>query len=177
MQRLRARNIEFTEDAFWRALGDRDVQTVEDLLDAGLSPTSIDADGMPPLHVIVMSGCDYGKPTADATRRIVAALLARGADPNQRDSAGGNPVLHRASSCDATLVRQLIAAKADLRAKNAMQLSAFTLFVIGSPDAAAALLDAGYRPDAKERVTVKAMHDAERDPAKRKVLARALGSK
>src|SRR5690606_36068276 len=110
MQRLRARSIEFTEDAFWRALGERDVATVEDLLAAGLSPNTISADGMPPLHLVVMAGCDHGQPTAEATRRIVAALIAHGADPNQRDRAGGNPVLHRASSCDASLVRQLIAA-------------------------------------------------------------------
>ena len=174
MQRLRERDIEFTEDAFWRALGERDVQTVQDMLDAGFSPQSISADGMPALHFIVMVGCDYGQPTADETRRIVAALIAHGANPNQREPGGDNPALHRASSCDAALVKQLIAAKADIRARNASQLTAFPLFVVTSPGAAAALLDAGYRPDAKERVTVQAMLDGERDPAKRKVLARAL---
>ena len=174
LQRLRERDIEFTEDAFWRALGERDVQTVQDMLDAGFSPQSISADGMPALHFIVMVGCDYNQPTADETRRIVAALIAHGANPNQREPGGDNPALHRASSCDAALVKQLIAAKADIRARNASQLTAFPLFVVTSPGAAAALLDAGYRPDAKERVTVQAMLDGERDPAKRKVLARAL---
>ena len=176
LQRLRERNIEFTEDAFWRALGERDEATVLDMLAAGLSPQSITADGMPALHFMLMSGCDYGRPTADATRRIVAALLAHGADPNQREPGGDNPALHRASSCDAALIRQLIAAKAKVGAKNASQISAFPLFVVTSPGAAAALLDAGYRPDAKERITVQAMLEGERDPAKRKLLVRALAT-
>lgn len=174
LARLRARDIAFTEDAFWRALGERDVDTVRDLLAAGLSPRQIDADGMPPLHFAVMGGCDYGHATAEATKQIVAALLAAGADPNQREPGGDNPALHRATSCDGALVKQLLAAKADPRARNGSGLSAFPSFVLTSASGAAALLDGGYRPDAKERATLQSMHDAERDPAKKKLLARAL---
>jgi HEAT repeat protein len=175
LARLRARDIAFTEDAFWRALGERDVDTVRDLLAAGLSPRQIDAGGMPPLHFALMGGCDYGHPTAEATKQIVAALLAAGADPNQIEPGGDNPALHRATSCDGALVKQLLAARADPRARNASGLTAFPSFVLTSPSGAAALLDAGYRPDAKERATLQSMHDAERDPAKKKLLARALG--
>ena len=175
LARLRARDIPFTEDAFWRAIGERDVQAVTDLLDAGLSPASIDAGGMPPLHFALMGGCDYGHPTAPETTRIVAALLARGADPNQRDTAGDNPALHRATSCDGATVKQLIAAGADPRAPNASGLSSFTSFVITSPGGAAALLDAGFRANARERETIQAMLQGEKDPAKRKLLSRALG--
>jgi len=174
LARLRARDIAFTEDAFWRALGERDVDTVRDLLAAGLSPRQIDADGMPPLHFAVMGGCDYGQPTAEATRQIVSALLAAGADPNQREPGGDNPALHRATSCDGALVKQLLAAKADPRARNGSGLTAFPSFVLTSASGAAALLDGGYRPDAKERATLQSMLAAERDPARKKLLTRAL---
>lgn len=172
--RLRERDVPFTEDAFWRALGERDVQTIEDLLDAGIAPASISADGMPPLHSLLMGGCDYGQPTADETRRIVATLLRHGADPNQRDEAGGNTALHRAMSCDAALVKQLVAGKADVNARNGMQMSAFSILISVNPDAAEALLDAGYRADARERAMFKAMLGAEKDPGKRRLLTRAM---
>ena len=175
LQRLRERGVEFTEDSFWRALNERDVQTVTDLLDAGISPRSLDAGGMPPLHMVLMSGCDYGQPTATETQQIIAALLQRGADPNQRDKNGDNPALHRASSCDAKVIKQLIAAKADLRARNGTQISAFPLFLVTSPGAAGALLDAGYRADAKDRGMLQGMLAGEKDPTKRKLIQRALG--
>jgi len=122
----------------------------------------------------LMSGCDYGQPTAEATHRIVALLIARGADPNQREPGGDNPALHRATSCDGALVKQLLAAKADPRARNGSGLSAFPSFVLTSASGAAALLDGGYRPDAKERATLQSMLAAERDPARKKLLTRAL---
>lgn len=176
LARLRSRDIAFTEDSFWRAIGERDVQTVKDLLAAGLSPSSIDANGMPPLHFALMSGCDYGQPTAAETQQIITALLAHGADPNQLETTGDNPALHRATSCDGETVKQLIAAKADIHAANASGLSSFTSFVLTSPGGAAALLDAGFRVGAKERATVQAMLQGEKDPAKRKLLTRALGT-
>jgi len=45
-----------------------------------------------------------------------------------------------------------------------------------APSGAGALLDAGFRAGAKERETVLAMLQGEKDPAKRKLLTRALGS-
>jgi HEAT repeat protein len=175
LARLRARGVEFTEDAFWRALGEREVETVQDLLAAGIDPKTSTDDGMPALHFMLMGGCDYGRPTAEATRKIVAALLAAGADPNQIEPGGDNPALHRATSCDAAVVKQLVAAKADVRARNASGLTAFTMFVLTSPSGAGALLDAGYRASGAERATLQSMLQGEKDPARRRLLQRALG--
>lgn len=173
LQRLRARDIEFTEDAFWRALGERDVQTVADLIGAGMSPAQL-ADGeIPPLHMLVMSGCDYGQPTADATRQLVDLLLKAGADPRQRDAAGDNSVLHRASSCDAALVRQLLKAGVDPKAKNAAKLSAFSTFIVTNPSAAQALIDAGFRLDASEAKSMLGWYQAEQDSIKRRLMEKA----
>ncbi len=175
LDRLRARDIAFTEDSFWRAIGERDLSTIEDLLAAGISPTAMDASGMPALHFAVATTCDYGQPSSEATRGIIAALLRAGADPNQREADGGNTALHRATSCDAFVVKQLLAAKADPKAKNTMQIGAFTMFIGINAEAAKALLDAGYRADAKEKAMLQAMLSAEKDPGKRKLFQRALG--
>lgn len=175
LARLRARGVELTEDAFWRAIGEREVDTVKDLLAAGISARTATSDGMPALHFALMGGCDYGRPTAEATRQIVSALIAAGADPNQIEPGGSNPALHRATSCDGATVKLLVAAKADVRARNASGLSAFTMFLLTSPSGAAALVDAGYRASGSERSTLEGMLQAEKDPAKRKLLQRALG--
>ena len=174
LQRLRARGVELTEDTFWRALGDRDVQTLDDLLAAGFSPKSLASAEMPPLHMLVMTGCDYQQPTAAETQRMVAALIRHGADVNGRDKAGDNTVLHRASSCDGRLVKTLLAAGADMSLPNATGMSAFGMFVATSNvDAANAMLDAGFRFSAKEAASSGEWLKAEADPAKRKLLQRA----
>ena len=73
------------------------------------------------------------------------------------------------------MVKQLLAAKADPKAKNTMQIGAFTMFIGINAEAAKALLDAGYRADAKEKAMLQAMLASEKDPAKRRLYQRALG--
>ena len=175
LQRLRERKVPFTHDALFRAITERDVQTVSDLLDAGLAPDTVAEAGMTALHLAVLT-CDYGRPSSAETREIVALLLRHGADPNRRDEAGGNTVLHRAGSCDAAVVKQLVGGGARSGDRNDGKLSGFVMFVVSNPDGAAALLDAGHRPDAAERQMLQGMLAAEPDPAKRRLLQRALGT-
>jgi hypothetical protein len=80
-------------------------------LEAGMSATDAGTTGMPPLHHALMFACTYGvRPSSEAAHRIVAELLAHGADPNAVDEMG-NPALHRAAGpCDGAII-ELIAAR------------------------------------------------------------------
>lgn len=175
LQRLRDRDVPLTHDALFRAIHQREVQTVADLLDAGLAADTVADAGMTALHFAVLT-CDYGRPSSAETRELVALLLRHGADPNRRDQAGGNTVLHRASSCDAAVVKQLVKGGARSGEKNDGKLSGFVMIAVTNTEAAGALLDAGHRPDAAERQMLQGMLAAEQDPAKRRLLQRALGA-
>jgi HEAT repeat protein len=172
MGRLRAAGHGFDQDGFYRALLARDTAAVEDYLAAGMSPRDPGTTGIPPLHSAVMFGCDYGQPTDSAVQSMVAALLARGADPNALDEQG-NPALHRATSCDAAMVRRLLAAGADMALPNATGTSSFASFVVINPAAAEALLEAGFRFSPQEAEQYREWIASEADPVKRRLLERA----
>jgi ankyrin repeat protein len=147
------------------------------LLNAGLSASDAGTTGMPPLHHALMSACQYGvRPTSNEARRIVAALLAHGAGPNALDEQG-NPALMRAAGvCDAAVIGQLVAAGADIQAKNAANMTAFAVMVaMGDSEGAGALLDAGFRFSPEDAESVREWFTD--DPAKRKLLERAGGKR
>ncbi len=172
MERLREAGREFNQDGFYRTLLERDAAAIEDYLAGGMSARDPGTTGMPPLHSAVMFGCDYGRPTDPAAHRIVEALLAHGADPNARDEQG-NPALHRATSCDAEMVRRLVAAGADMGLPNSTGMTAFSSFVAVNPAAAEAMLEAGFRLSPQEAAQYHGWLAAEADPVKRGLLERA----
>lgn len=94
-----------------------------------------------------MFACTYGvRPSSEAAHRIVAELLAHGADPNVADEMG-NPALHRAAGiCDGAIITKLIAAGADVNAVNSVGMSAFSLaLAVSDAEAAEAMLESGFR--------------------------------
>ena len=172
---LRREGIDLTEDSLYRAIVERNAEAVEALLNAGMSASDAGTTGMPPLHHALMSACQYGvRPTSDEARRIVAALLAHGANPNALDEQG-NPALMRAAGvCDATVIGKLVAAGADIQAHNAANMTAFAVMVaMGDSEGAGALLDAGFRFSPEDAESVREWFTD--DPAKRQLLERAGG--
>ena len=167
---LRKHDLSFDQDGFYRALLGMDADAVEHYLAAGMSASDAGTTGMPPLCHAVMFGCPYGQPTPPETSRIVAALLAAGANPNAVDEQG-NAALHRASNCDGGIISQLVAAGADMHAVNVSGMTPFALLITTNPGAAEALIAAGYRATPKEAAVVKGWFTD--DPAKRKLLERA----
>jgi len=174
---LRRENVDLTTDGLYRAIVERNADAVDALLAAGVSATDAGTTGIPPLHHALMSACQYGvRPSSDEARRIVASLLAHGADPNARDEQG-NPALMRAAGvCDASIVGQLVAAGADIQAKNAVNMTAFALMVaMGDAEGAQALLDAGFRFSPEDAESVREWFAD--DPAKRTLLDAAGGKR
>jgi HEAT repeat protein len=168
---LRQHDHAFDQDGFYRAMIESDADAVERYLAAGMSAADAGTTGLPPLHSVVMFGCPWGQPTPEPTSRIVAALLAAGADPNALDEQG-NPVLHRAvSTCDGSVIDQLLAAEADPSAVNAVGMYAFGLAVASNAAAAEALLEAGYRVTSEEAAQYAEWFTD--DPARRALLERA----
>lgn len=168
---LRQHNHTFDHDGFNRAVISKDADAVENYLAAGMSAVDAGTTGIPPLHTAVMFGCPWGQPTPPETSRIVAALLAAGADPNAKDEQG-NPALHRAvTSCDASVISQLLAAGADMRAANATGMSPFGLAAATNVSAAEAFLEAGYKITPAEATQYADWFTDE--PEKRELLERA----
>ena len=97
--RKRRDSTEFFEDV--RA---GDTQAVVDQLSAGADPNAVrDEDGATPLHVAVRAG----------QPEVVAALLARKADPQGRDHAGATPLHLAAAVGDIASINALLDAGAD----------------------------------------------------------------
>jgi len=169
---LRQHKYKFDQDGFRRALIGKDADAIDHYLAAGMSASDAGTTGEPPLLAVVMFGCPYGQPTPEATSRIVAALLAYGADPNAADEQG-NQALHRASNCDGGIIRQLVAAGADMKATNGTGMTPFGLAIVTNPAAAEALVDAGYRITAQEAAQYTSWFSG--DAAKLKLLQKAQG--
>ena len=173
---LREHGREFTQDDFYRALVEADADAVAAFLEAGMSATDAGTTGMPPLHHALMFGCPYGvRPTPEGTHRVVADLLAHGADPNALDDTG-NPALHRAAGpCDAGIIAKLIAAGADVNAVNSTGMSAFSLaLALSDVEGAEAMLEAGFRFGAAEAALAREWYLD--DPARRRLIERAGAS-
>lgn len=168
---LRQNGQSFDHDGFYRAMAEGRADAVERYLEAGMSAADAGTTGMPPLHMAVATGCPWGQPTPEETGRMVAALLAHGADPEAADEQG-NRALHRAvGSCDRSVISRLVEAGADLGAANAVGMTPFALALVTNPGAAEVLVEAGYRVT-PEQASVFAQWVAG-DPAKQSVLDRA----
>jgi hypothetical protein len=172
---LREHGREFTQDDFYRALIEADADAVRAFLEAGMSAADAGTTGMPPLHHALMFACIYGvRPSSEGAHRIVAELLAHGADPNALDEMG-NPALHRAAGpCDGAIITKLIAAGADVNAVNSTGLSAFSLMLaLNDTEAAEAMLQAEFRFGSAEAAMAREWYLD--DPARRELIERAGG--
>jgi ankyrin repeat protein len=131
--------------------------------------------GMPPLHHAVMFACTYGvRPSSEAAHRIIADLLAHGADPNARDEQG-NPTLNRAAGiCDAAIIGKLIAAGADVNAVNSTGMSAFSLaLAMSDNEGAEAMIAGGFKFSSAEAAMAREWYLD--DPVRRALIKRAGG--
>lgn len=136
-----------TDEALIEALWRLDEATLRSLLDSGLSADRrLDARDTRPLHLLFFGpGCSLNeRPSAQATGRIAALLIERGADVNVPDRRGNTPLMLAAAECDAPTVRVLLEAGADMHAENILGLTAFELTLANASDAADALLEAGF---------------------------------
>ncbi len=101
------------------------------------SPTALDLQGETPLHHALQL----------RSTEMVALLLARGADVNQRDRDGWTPLMTAAYGDDAADVKVLVAHGADPNAMSAQKFTPLGIAVqYGKSKAALALIEAGADP-------------------------------
>lgn len=160
---LREHDLKFTEDDFYRLLGELDLEKVTAFLDAGMSPNLRFASegGNPALRVAVRSpyGCAVSvRPTGAEMKALVKLLLSRGANPKVADDSGNTPLMEAAEKCDGEVVKMLVAGGADMYAKNSMGFTAFELGLVFASDGASALIDAGYRINAEQAKAYREMY-------------------
>ena len=176
---LREHQYKFTEEAYFSALNDVELDIVKAFLDAGMSPNHRFASsyGNPAMRVVLEAseGCDPKvRPTPADTKAIIKLLLARGADVNAGDDRGNTPLMEAAEKCDAEVVKTLLAAKANMNAKNGSDMTAFEFGLFNATDGAAALAAAGFRLSA-EKVKIYRQAYA-KDPKKLALVAKATRS-
>jgi hypothetical protein len=147
---LRKSQYKFTEEAYFSALNEVELDVVTAFLDAGMSPNHRFASGFgnPAMRVVLEAeeGCKPSvRPTPADAKAIIRLLLARGADANLADDRGNTPLMTAAQNCDPEMVKILLAAKADMYAKNVTGMTAFEFGLWNATDGAAALAAAGFR--------------------------------
>ena len=134
---------EFRPDAFFQAIGDRNVTAVDLFLKAGMSPNVKNEQGRYALnHAVLFCGQD----AATASAVIVALVRAKG-DVKTRDPDNKTtPLVGAVQSCTVAAVDALIAAGSDLSAKSAGGMTALQLAdIFQRPEIAAALRKAGAK--------------------------------
>ena len=134
---------EFKPEAFFQAIGDRNVAAVDLFLRAGMSPNVKNEQGRYALnHAVLFCGQD----AATASAVIVALVKAKG-DVKTKDSDNKTtPLVGAVQSCAVSAVDALIGAGSDLSAKSAGGMTALQLAdIYQRPEIAAALRKAGGR--------------------------------
>ena len=147
---LREHQYKFTEEAFFSALNEVQPDIVKAFLDAGMSPnyrfpTSF---GNPAMRVVLeaQDGCGAkARPTPADAKALLKMLIARGGDVNIADDRGNTPLMEAAEKCDLEVVKMLLAAKANINAKNGSDMTAFEFGLFDATEGAAALAAAGFR--------------------------------
>lgn len=134
---------EFKPEAFFQAIGDRNVAAVALFLQAGMSPNVKNDQGRYALnHAVLFCGQD----AATASAVIVALVKGKGdvrtKDPDNKTT----PLVGAVQSCSLDAVDALIAAGSDLSAKSAGGMTALQLAdIFQRTDIAAALRKAGAK--------------------------------
>lgn len=80
-----------------RAISDRDIQLVRQLLESGLDPNTLDHDGWPAISLAIDVEADAFAQNGDSERlhpsaALVSLLLEFGADPNLCSREGRSPL-------------------------------------------------------------------------------------
>src|SRR5436190_9221563 len=142
-RQLGALGYEFRPDAFFQAIGDRNVAAVNLFLQAGMSPNVKNEQGRYALnHAVLFCAQD-----ASAASAIIVALLNAKGDVKTKDPDNKTtPLVGSVQSCTVDAVEALIAAGSDLSAKSAGGMTALQLAdIFGRPEIAAALRKAGAK--------------------------------
>jgi hypothetical protein len=134
---------EFTPEALFQAIGDRNVAAVDLFLQAGMSPNVKNEQGRYALNHAVL-GC--GADAATGSAIVIALVRAKGdvktKDPDNKTTA----LVGAVQSCTVEAVEALIAAGSDLSAKSAGGMTALQLAdIFQRPEVAAALRKAGAK--------------------------------
>ena len=171
---LRARNLEFDESSFYRALSDADGEAVRAYLDAGMSAKHVflDSNHRAPL-MILFFGAEACAKGAEG-REIAAFLLKRGADVNQQDEKKNTALMFAADKCDRETLRLLLEAGAKRDAKNWAGLTALQMGIVSGNPGLEELIAAGARLDA---ATAKGYADAYKNNPKALALIRKASAK
>ena len=134
---------EFKPEAFFQAIGERNVAAVELFLQAGMSPNIKNDQGRYALNHAVLS---CGQDAATASAVIVALVKAKGDVKTKDPDNKTTPLVGAVQSCSVDAVDALIAAGSDLSAKSAGGMTALQLAdIFQRTDIAAALRKAGAK--------------------------------
>ena len=142
-RQLGALGYEFKPEAFFQAIGERNVAAVNLFLQGGMSPNLKNEQGRYALnHAVLFCGQD-----ATTASAIVVALVKAKGDVKTKDPDNKTtPLVGSVQSCDVTAVDARIAAGSDLTAKSAGGMTALQLAdIFGRPEIAAALRKAGAK--------------------------------
>ena len=134
---------EFRPDAFFQAIGDRNVAAIDLFLRAGMSPNLKNEQGRYALnHAVLFCGQD----AVTASAVVVALVKAKGDVKTKDPDNKTTPLVGAVQSCTVEAVDALIAAGSDLSAKSASGMTALQLAdIFQRPEIAAALRKAGAK--------------------------------
>ena len=134
---------EFKPEAFFQAIGDRNVAAVELFLQVGMSPNIKNEQGRYALnHAVLFCGQD----AATASAVVVALVKAKGDVKTKDPDNKTTPLVGAVQSCTVDAVEALIAAGSDLSAKSAGGMTALQLAdIFQRSEIAAALRKAGAK--------------------------------
>jgi len=134
---------EFKPEAFFQAIGDRNVAAVDLFLQAGMSPNVKNEQGRYALNHAVL-GC--GADAATGSAIVIALVRAKGDVKTKDPDNKTTPLVGAVQSCTVGAVEALIAAGSDLSAKSAGGMTALQLAdIFQKPDIATALRQAGAK--------------------------------
>jgi hypothetical protein len=134
---------EFKPEAFFQAIGERNVAAVDLFLKGGMSPNLKNEQGRYALnHAVLFCGQD----AATASAVVVALVKAKGDVKTKDPDNKTTPLVGAVQSCAVSAVDALIAAGSDLSAKSAGGMTALQLAdIFQRPEIAAALRKAGAK--------------------------------
>ncbi len=142
-RQLGGMGYEFKPDAFFQAIGDRNVEAVELFLQAGMSPNIRNGQGRYALnHAVLFCGAD-----ASTASAVVVALVRGKGDLKTKDPDNQTtPLVGAVQSCSVEAVDALINAGSDLSARSAGGMTALQLAdIFQRQDVAAVLRKAGAK--------------------------------
>ena len=142
-RQLGAMRYEFTEDAFFQAIGDRNAAAVDLFLKAGMSPNAQNDQKRRAInHAVLMCGNDPAGASAVVIRLVEGKADLKSQDPDNKTTA----LVGSVQSCTLDAVQALIKAGSDLTARSAGGMTALQLAdVFQRKDIADALRKAGAK--------------------------------